>query len=383
MRPGLFLNRPDPRWVGGRTLRSEDAADIFPHPISKHEQPVNELEMVSSEDRLDLAVVGAGPCGLAVGVAAARAGLKARLFDRGCVVNAIVGYPIDMTFFSTPEKLEVGDVPFVTAAAKPGRSEALTYYRRVARHFDLDVRQYQEVVGVEGHQGDFTLLARRKGVAEAHCARHVVVATGYFGTPKMLDVPGEELPKVSHYYREAHPFYDQDCLVIGGGNSAVEAALDLWRAGARVTLVHIFDDLDVGVKPWVRPDIENRIREGSIAAHFRTRVLEISPERVLLRHEAAGGDRSVANDWVFAMTGFTPDNEFLRRLGIDVDEKTGVPTYDPTSMETNVPGIFVAGVLVSGYDTNRIFIENGRHHGDVIVKTLQSGGASGSVSTGA
>ena len=348
-------------------------------PDQQHEQPVNELEMVGSEDRLDLAVVGAGPCGLAVGVAAARAGLKARLFDRGCVVNAILGYPIDMTFFSTPEKLEIGNIPFVTAAAKPGRSEALTYYRRVARHFNLDVRQYQEVVGVEGDQGDFTVLTRRRGVAEAHRARHVVVATGYFGKPNMLDVPGEELPKVTHFYREAHPYYDQDCLVIGGGNSAVEAALDLWRAGARVTLAHIFAELDAGVKPWVRPDIENRIREGSIAAHFRTRVLDIGPERVILRHEEAGSDRSIANDWVFAMTGFTPDNEFLRALGIEVNERTGVPTYDPESMETNVPGIFLAGVLVAGYDANRIFIENGRHHGDFIVKTVLSGGSSGSV----
>lgn len=329
--------------------------------------------MVSPEDRVDLAVVGAGPCGLAVGVAAARAGLTTRLFDRGCVVNAIVGYPIDMTFFSTPENLEIGDIPFVTAAAKPGRSEALTYYRRVAKHFDLDVRQYEEVVGVEGGRGDFTVFTRRSGgVDDAHRARHVVVATGYFGNPNMLDIPGEELSKVSHYYREAHPYYDQDCLVIGGGNSAVEASLDLWRAGARVTLVHIFDALDAGVKPWVRPDIENRIREGSIAAHFRTRALEITAERVLLRHEEGGGDTSIANDWVFAMTGFMPDTGFLRRLGIEVHEKTGVPTHDPGSMETNVPGIFVAGVLVAGHDANRIFIENGRHHGDVIVRCLLS-----------
>lgn len=329
--------------------------------------------MGSPENRIDLAIVGAGPCGLAVGVAAARAGLSARLFDRGCVVNAIVGYPIAMTFFSTPENLEIGDVPFVTAATKPGRSEALTYYRRVARHFDLDVRQYEEVVGVEGGPGDFEVRTRRNASVDGvHRARHVVVATGYFGNPNMLHVPGEELPKVSHYYREAHPYYDQDCLVIGGGNSAVEASLDLWRAGARVTLVHIFEALDAGVKPWVRPDIENRIEEGSIVAHFRTRILEISAERVLLRHEEDDAERSIANDWVFAMTGFTPDTAFLRRLGIEVDERTGVPTHDPASMETNVPGIFVAGVLVAGNDANRIFIENGRHHGDVIVSGLPS-----------
>ena len=327
-----------------------------------------------SRDKTDLAVVGAGPCGLAVGVAAVRSGLSARLFDRGCVVNAIVGYPINMTFFSTPEKLEIGEVPFVTAGSKPSRTEALTYYRRVTEHFDIDVRQYEEVVSIEGHQDDFTLYTQQRGGAEdSHRARNVALATGYFDTPNLLEVPGEELAKVSHYYREAHPYYDQDCLVIGGGNSAVETALDLWRAGARVTLVHVFETLDVGVKPWVRPDIENRIEEGAITAQFRTRVAEIAPGQVVLKSEENGGRESVTNDWVFAMTGYTPDTAFLRALGIEIDDRTGVPEHDPDTMETNVPGLYVAGVLVAGYDANKIFIENGRHHGERIVAALRSG----------
>jgi len=278
-----------------------------------------------------------------------------------------------MTFFSTPENLEIGDVPFVTAATKPSRTEALTYYRRVAQHFDLDVRQYEEVVGVEGNRGGFTVVSRRRGGAEeTHRARELVVATGYFDTPNLLEVPGEDLPKVTHYYREAHPYFDQDCLVVGGGNSAVEAALDLWRAGARVTLVHQFADLDDGVKPWVRPDIENRIRDGAIPAFFRTQVREIGATHVLLWDETTREERRLANDWVFAMTGYAPDAEFLARLGVEVDVGSGIPRHDPETMETNVPGIFVAGVLVAGFDANKIFIENGRHHGELILASLAS-----------
>ncbi len=253
---------------------------------------------------LDLAIVGAGPCGLAVGVAASRAGLRSVVFDRGCIVNAIVGYPIGMTFFSTPENLEVGGVPFVCARDKPSRAEALTYYRRVAQHFRLPVRQYEEVTGVEGAPNDFSVSTRTGvGKESVYRAKYVVVATGYFDTLNLLGVNREDLSKVTHYYQQAHPYFDQDCLVVGGGNSAVEAALDLWRAGARVTLVHFLENFDPGVKPWVRPDIENRVREGSIAARFRTRVTEIDSGHVTLRGET-----------------------------------DGVPRHDAETMETNVPG---------------------------------------------
>ncbi len=320
---------------------------------------------------LDLAVIGAGPCGLAVGVAAVKAGLRSVIFDRGCVVNAIVGYPVDMTFFSTPENLEVGGVPFVCPRDKPSRLEALTYYRRVAQHFRLPVRQYEEVTRVDGAQNDFSVSTRsRFGKESVYRAKHVVVATGYFDTPNLLGVKGEDLPKVTHYYQQAHPYFDQDCLVVGGGNSAVETALDLWRAAARVTLVHFLENFDPGVKPWVRPDIENRVREGSITARFRTRVMEIDSGHVTLRSEPDGVSERLANDWVFAMTGYKPDTAFLRRLGVEVDETTGVPRHDAETMETNVPGVFIAGVLAAGYDANKIFIENGRFHGERIVAAL-------------
>lgn len=323
-------------------------------------------------ETLDLAVIGAGPCGLAVGVAARRAGLTAAIFDRGNVAHALIGYPIGMTFFSTPENLEVGGLPFVCAGAKPTRDEALKYYRRVAQYFELDMRAYEEVLSVSGKLGEFTLTTRKRTGEEAtHRARRVVVATGNLDTPNLLGAPGEDLPNVTHYYREPHPYFDQRCLVIGGGNSAAEAALELHRAGAHVTLVHFLSELDRGLKPWVRPDIENRIREGAIAARFETRVTEIGPDYVRLRSERNGAEERLANDWVFAMTGYAPDTSFLRRLGVTVDEATGVPQHDPETMETNVPGLYIAGVIAAGYDANRLFIENGRHHGEQIVGALR------------
>lgn len=319
------------------------------------------------EKTTDFAVIGAGPCGLAVGVAARTAGRECRIFDRGCVVNSLVGYPIRMTFFSSPENLEIGDIPFICSGVKPSRDEALTYYRRVRKHYGLDIRTYEEVVRVEGQRGDFRLRTRgRYGHEAVHHARYVVVATGNFDNPNLLNVEGESLPKVTHYYREAHPYSDQDCLVVGGGNSAVEAALDLYRAGARVTLAHFLEDFDPGVKPWVRPDIDNRVREGSIEARFGTRVTGIAADHVTLRHRSGESFR-LPNHWVFAMTGYSPDTTFLSELGVDVDRATGVPHHDPASMETNASGIYIAGVLAAGFDANRIFIENGKLHGISIV----------------
>src|SRR5690606_18351834 len=219
----------------------------------------------------EIAVIGAGPCGLGVGVAASQAGVGCVLFDRGCITHSIAGFPTDMTFFSTADRLELGGVPFVSTAPRPTRREALAYYRAIVRYFRLDVRQYEEVIAVEGRAGAFRLRTRRLGGGEAeHRAAYVVFATGYFDSPNLLGVPGEDLPKVTHYYREAHPYYDQDCLVVGGGNSAVEAALDLYRTGARVTLVHFANGLDRGVKPWIVPDITNRLQNGEIAVYWRT-----------------------------------------------------------------------------------------------------------------
>lgn len=333
--------------------------------------------MPAKTETIDLAVVGAGPCGLAVGIAGRREGLRTVLFDRGCVVNSLVGYPLNMTFFSTPENLEIGGLPFVCRGEKPTRGEALKYYRRVADHYELDVRQYEEVLGIERTGSDFRVTTRpRNADPVSGRARRVVIATGSFGEPNRLDVPGEDLDKVSHYFREAHPYYDQDCLVVGGGNSAVETALELYRVGARVTLVHFLDRLDPGVKPWVRPDIENRIEEGSIVGRFESRVVEIEPKSVTVRDEASGSTETLRNDWVFAMTGYRPESRLLRELGVMIDEESGVPHHDPETMETDVPGVYVAGVLAAGFDANRIFIENGRHHGGLIVRHLTADGRS-------
>jgi thioredoxin reductase (NADPH) len=322
-------------------------------------------------DLVDLAVIGAGPCGIAVGAAARKAGLSVVLVDRGALCESLVHYPPYMSFFSTPEKLEIEGVPFVTSDKNPTRKEALAYYRGVARYFDLAVCQYESVERVEGRAGDFRLETRaRSGRTRTRRARNVVVATGGFHEPNMLEVPGEDLPKVAHDYTEAHPYWNQDVAVVGGGNSAVESSLELYRVGARVTLVHFADDFDPGVKPWLLPDIRNRIEKGEVAVRWRHRVAEIRPESVLLRHEDTGATETLVNDWVLALTGWRPDPGILRELDVSVEPETGVPAHDPETMETPTGGVFIAGVLAAGYDANRIFIENGRWHGRAIVRTL-------------
>jgi thioredoxin reductase (NADPH) len=321
-----------------------------------------------SERAVRLGVVGAGPCGLAVGAAARESGLRAVLFDRGSLCSALLSYPPYMSFFSTAEKLEISGLPFTSARPNPSRLEALAYFRGVARYFDLDVRQYQPVRSVVPERGGFRLAtALAGGEEEVWRAEAVVIATGGFHEPNFLSIPGEELPKVSHYYREAHPYWDQDVVVVGGGNSAVEASLELFRVGARVTLVHFGSDLDPGVKPWLLPDIRNRLSAGDVMALWRHRVREIRPGGVVVRSEDDGSTRTLRNDWVLALTGWRPDHRLLRELGVPLDSETGVPTHDPATMETPVPGVFVAGVLAAGYDANKIFIENGRMHGRQIV----------------
>ena len=325
-------------------------------------------------ERFDIAVVGAGPCGIGVGIAARQAGLGCALFDKGCVTSTLVDYPTHMTFFSTAERLEMGAVPFISISPKPTRLEAIKYYRRVVQHFGLDVRQYEEVTSVTGSAGVFELETRsRDGVVARYGARAVVIATGYYDTPCLLEVPGEELPKVAHYYREGAPYFAQDCLVIGGGNSAADVALDLYRSGARVTLVHFAEKFDSGVKPWVLPDVMNRIESGDIVARWNTRVLQIRPRTVLLHDEAAGRDEELRNDWVFAMTGYRPDPKLLRSLGARIDAETGIPQHDPATMETSTPGVYIAGVVAAGFNANKIFIENGREHGPRIVAHVQAG----------
>jgi len=325
-------------------------------------------------DPLDIAIIGAGPCGIAVGAAAHQQKLRTALFDKGCVAASIVNYPYYMRFFSTSDRLEVAGVPWTITDKNPSRQEALVYYRRVAEQFQLDVRQYESVESVSGGEGSFLLKTRKmSGREEEYEAKRIVMATGGFHAPNMLEIPGEDLPKVLHYYREPHPFFNQDVLVVGGSNSAVEASLELFRNGARVTLVHFLDKLDKGVKAWVVPDITNRLEQGDIQVFWKHRAVEITSESVILKDEESGELTELKNDWVVALTGWRPNPTLLRELGVEIDESTGIPTHDPETMETNVPGVFIAGVLAAGNNANKIFIENGRAHGGQIVQAITGG----------
>ncbi len=324
--------------------------------------------------RSTLLVVGAGPCGLAVGTAAQEQGVSCVLLDRGPVVSALERFPLGMTWFSTPELLEIGGVPFITAGDKPSRQEALKYYRRVASEFDLDIRQYEEVCRIDRIDGGslFRVETRyRSGETRLYHADFIVVAIGTFDSPNLIDVDGENLDKVNHYFREPHRYFDQDVLVIGGSNSAVESALACWRAGARVTVVHRGVEFGRGVKPWILPDMRGRMKAGEIDVLWDHEVTRIEQDRVLLRSKADGSETWLPNDFVLAMTGFHPDRDCLGSLGVEVDPETGVPYHDSESMETPTPGLFIAGVLAAGKDGNSIFIENGREHGARIIRSLK------------
>jgi thioredoxin reductase (NADPH) len=317
----------------------------------------------------DVVVVGAGPCGLAAAISLQRAGFPALVFDAGCVVNAITQYPTWATFFSTAEKLSLGGLPFVITEAKPSRREALAYYRAAVGYFGLRVRQYERVTAIEGAAPAFTVHSDRRGVSRTTPARAVVIATGYWGSPNLLGVPGEDLPHVHHTYREGHHAFQQRVVVVGGGNSAAEAALDLWRSGAAVTLTHFGPTFDKKIKPWIRPDLDNRIAEGSIHACWNARVTAIDAEAVQVRVGEAG-ERRLAADHVYLLTGFSPNVDLVRTVGVPIDPASGIPAHDRATLETSVPGVFVAGVVTAGYDANKVFIENGRYHGDRIVARL-------------
>lgn len=319
----------------------------------------------------DVVCIGAGPTGLATAIEAKRAGMRALVIDKGCLCNSLFHYPVNLVFFTTPELLEIGDLPLTCAGEKPTRAEALKYYRKCAAHDQLDLRLYELVERVDGSDGHFVVhTLTDRGLANQYVAKKIVVATGYYDLPNRLGVPGEELPHVSHYYTEAHPFWRQDVVVIGGKNSAAEAALDLFRAGARVTLVHRRPELGATLKYWVRPDIENRIKAGQVTALFKTRVTRIEPGQVWLRSD--NGERPLPAAQVFALTGYHPDFDFLGSLGISLDPQTNKPLMNPQTLESNVPGIHLAGVVIGGNATGEIFIENGRFHGKQIIAALAS-----------
>jgi thioredoxin reductase (NADPH) len=322
-------------------------------------------------EQFDVLITGAGPTGLACAIEARRAGYSAVAVDKGCLCNSLYNYPTNMTFFTTPELLEIGDIPFVSAQQKPSRQEALEYYRKVAEFYRLDVRQYHTVTRTEGADGAFLvhctdMLSR----PTEFLARKLVIATGYYDLPNRMGVPGEDLPKVTHYYREPHPFYNADVAVVGAKNSAAIAALELWRHGARVTMVHRGAAISPNVKYWIKPDIENRIKDHEIAAYFNTSIREITPDTILL--ETPQGELRMKNDFVLAMTGYHPDFSFLRALGVELSqERSSKPVVDTHTLESNVAGIYLAGVIIAGMNTNEIFIENGRFHGRQIAEDLR------------
>ncbi len=318
----------------------------------------------------DVLIIGAGPSGLAAAIAAGRAGLDYVVVEKGVLVDSIYRFPVHMVFFTTPELLEIGGLPLVTPYEKPTRLEALRYYRRVTDALGLHVCDHEAVTGIE-RETDGTFIVECKtarGATRVRQARAVVLAIGYYDHPVRLGVPGEDLPHVSHYYQEAHPHYRRRVVIVGGQNSAAEAALELYRAGAHVTLVHRQAELGDSIKYWVRPDIENRIKEGSVAARFEATVREIRPTEVVIKRH--GTTETLSAEAVLLLTGYRADTELMRRAGVTIDPETEGPQYDPEIYETNVPNLFVAGGALAGNRTGTVFIENGRFHGQTIIDVL-------------
>jgi thioredoxin reductase (NADPH) len=325
----------------------------------------------AQQPSFDLLVVGAGPTGLACAIEAQKAGLRVVVVDKGCLCNSLFHYPAHMTFFTTSERLEIGGIPFPSTNAKPTRDEALEYYRLVAAFYKLDVRLYQCVKRVAGADGSFAVHTEdRFGRTGLLNARKLVISSGYYDLPNLMNIPGENLSKVHHYYVDPHPYFEMDVAVIGGKNSAAIAALELWRHGARVTLIHRGSGVQPHVKYWIKPDIENRIKDGEIKAYFDTKVVEIAPDAIVL--ETPNGRTTIPNHFVFAMTGYHPDFTFLERLGIHFEGPDKLPRCNPDTLESNIPGIYLAGVIVAGTRTNEIFIENGRFHGHQIAAALEA-----------
>ena len=319
--------------------------------------------------QFDAIVVGAGPTGLACGIELQERGIRTLLIEKGCVVNSIFNYPTNMVFFTTPELLEIGDIPMTSLNEKPNRHEALKYYRRVAAHFQLNIHDYERVENVSGDDGAFLVSTTdRLTCSHAYTARKIVLATGYYDVPNLLHVPGEELSKVYHYYKEPHPFYNHDVVVVGAKNSAAIAALELHWTGARVTLIHRGAGISEKVKYWIKPNIENRIKSGEIQAYFSSHLVEIRPDSVLISTPA--GDLQLRNDFVFALTGYSPDLNFLNSIGITLEPETRRPRTDPRTLESQRAGVYLAGVIVAGMHTNEIFIENGRFHGKQIAESI-------------
>lgn len=311
-------------------------------------------------------IIGAGPIGLATGIQLKKRNIPFLIIEKDCLVSSLYNYPSNMTFFSTSDRLEIGDVPFISHGYKPTRAESLEYYRRVAEHFELPIHLYEAVEKLEGEDGNFTITTDK----DTYQASKVVVATGFYGTPNKMNIPGEDLPKVHHYYKEAHPFAWQNVLVVGAGNSGVDVALECFRAKANVTLAVRYPEIKKSVKYWVRPDIENRIEKEEVKAYFNTEVKEIRPREVVL--ETPDGEVTIPNDFVLAMTGYQPNYKLMDKLGIDLsDDDLCTPLYDEPTLETKRKGVYVAGVVCGGMETNKFFIENTRVHADMIAGHIE------------
>jgi thioredoxin reductase (NADPH) len=313
-------------------------------------------------------IVGAGPIGLAVAIALKQRDIPVKIIERGCLVNSIYHYPKNMTFFSSSERLEIGDIPFISHGPKPTRTEALEYYRRAAEHYELDIHLYEEVLDISGNDGNFSVQTNKN----VYSASKVVVASGFYDISKKMGIPGEQLDKVTHYYDQAHRYAWQDIVIIGGGNSAVDAALETFRSNANVTLVVRKDSIKESVKYWVKPDIENRIKQGEIRAYFNSAVTEITENHVTI--ETPEGTKTIPNDFVLAMTGYQPNIEMMQAMGIGItDDTKRMPVYDDNTLETNRKGVYVAGVVCGGMDTSSLFIENTRIHAKHIAEDIKNG----------
>ncbi|WML59910.1 YpdA family putative bacillithiol disulfide reductase [Neobacillus sp. PS2-9] len=312
----------------------------------------------------DVIIIGGGPCGLAAAISLQQIGKKPLIIEKGNLVNSIYHYPTHQTFFSTSEKLEIGEVPFITDSYKPKRNQALVYYREVAKRKQLRIHSFETVTKVSS-SGEVFLVETN---VRTYSARYVVVATGYYDHPNYMKVPGEDLPKVFHYFKEAHPYFDQDVCVIGGKNSSVDAAIELVKAGARVTVLYRGEDYSPSIKPWILPEFDSLVKNGTIVMEFQAHVKEITGDHLV--YEKDGKLHKIRNDFVFAMTGYHPDHQFLKTMGIQIDEETGRPLFNPDTMETNIEGIYIAGVIAAGNNANEIFIENGRFHGGQIAQSI-------------
>lgn len=318
----------------------------------------------------EVIVIGGGPCGMACAIYLKNAGINPLIIEKENIVNTIYQFPTHQTFFSSSERLEIGGVPFIIENHKPVRNQALAYYREVAKREELRIHSFEKVENVTRMEdGSFQLTTQlENGIEKSYRARQVIVATGYYDQPNYMGVPGEELPKVKHYFKEAHPYYDKDVVVIGGKNSAVDSTLELHKAGARVTVLYRGNTYSKSIKPWILPEFESLIRNGYVNMEFNANVTEITDDQVF--YSVDGKEYAIKNDFVFAMTGYRPNVEFLEDIGVHVDKVSGRPEYNEETFETNVPGLYIAGVVASGFNNNEIFIENGRFHGEGITKSI-------------